>query len=85
MPRKKRKGEYTCDCGSYKFPHRFGGGKCTGDSIAKDAFTNRKRICTDCVENMGDYCAVVDGREDPENCPAFQEFVEFHEIKWRAP
>ena len=32
--RKPRRGEYVCTCGAYRFPHRFGGGRCSGYFIA---------------------------------------------------
>lgn len=32
--RKPRRGEYICTCGAYRFPHRFGSGRCSGYFIA---------------------------------------------------
>src|ERR1700748_414528 len=36
--RKVRKGEWTCTCAAYRFPHRFGGGNCDGSFLAVEAW-----------------------------------------------
>lgn len=34
--RKRRKGELTCSCPAYAFPHRMMGGKCSGIAFVED-------------------------------------------------
>lgn len=91
MPRKRREYESTCRCGAYPFPHRFGGGKCTGHHLASEAWYQgcggHLRPCKDCNE-AGDSCAVVDGRESPECCEAWQEYVNetgarIYKLNWK--
>lgn len=88
--RKKREGEYTCRCTAYKFPHRFGGGKCTGYVIAKDTWelTYGSGICStcNCLDESEDskQCDVINGSEDVSECEAFQEFIHFNDIKYTS-
>lgn len=86
MPRRKRIGEYTCKCDAYRFPHRFGGGRCRGLWVAEKAwelchgFTG---ICGSCIHANTDelpYCEVLAGQERLRHCQAWQEFVAENEI-----
>jgi hypothetical protein len=79
--RKKRFGEFTCNCQAYHFPHRFGGGRCSGIHLVEDTFYSKSDFCLHCVENTPYGCAVVDGRESPKECPAYQDLVEREEVK----
>jgi hypothetical protein len=77
--RKKRKGEYICNCRAYKFPHRFGGGKCNMIQIAEDSLFTR--ICANCSLYRGFFCEAIEGQESVREGACFQEFVELNEIK----
>ena len=83
--RKHRDYETTCRCGAYTFPHRFGGGRCTGMGVVARARSASccgfAQPCITCVENDDLSCAVIDGRESPEQCDAWQEFVADNEIR----
>jgi hypothetical protein len=87
--RKRRKGEYVCRCGAYKFPHRMMGGRCNGGALVDDTFnTQMYGACRDCMlrEEIEDFagpaikCQVLEGREELQECPALQEFIQYHEI-----
>ena len=84
--RRSRRPQYTCRCGAYHFPHRFGGGRCTGLWIAEEQWEKswgsgdcRHCLCCNRTEAVP-YCEVVVGQEVVEECPVYQEFVHFHEI-----
>lgn len=81
--RKPRKGEFTCRCTAYKFPHRFGGGNCHGfHLISNQWFTfYGSGSCEDCNNKDENSCQVIEGIEKESECPVFQEFVELEEIK----
>jgi hypothetical protein len=77
--------QFTCNCNAYKFPHRFGSGKCTGAFIAQETWERNYGggICSSCnsFNEQERRCEVVDGQESIKECEAWQEFVEFNEIK----
>lgn len=85
--RKRRKGEHICDCSAYKFPHRFGGGACTGAAVVQ---ATRERNygageCSQCVlvdDSDGRVCQVLTGLESVRECPALQDYIRVHEIKF---
>lgn len=84
--RKPRKGEYVCRCRAYRFPHRFGGGRCSGSFIASQQLEQHwgGGDCASCnclSTDEGPVCDVVDGREHVSECPVWQEFVQVNEIK----
>lgn len=85
--RKKRKGECTCDCSAYPFPHRFGGGKCTGEHIVSQTWEENWgggvcELCPHHVEELhGKECQVVMGSESIKECEALINFIEDNEIK----
>lgn len=88
MPKRKaRHGEHTCHCRAYRFPHRFGGGKCTGIHIAGETWEQcwGGGICSTCNCLRDDHgpkqCDVVNGAESIVECEAYQEFINYHEIK----
>lgn len=81
--RKPRKGEHVCRCHAYRFPHRFGGGRCTGYSVVSDYWERHygSGDCANCLLLDEGECQVVNGQEKTRECPVFQEFVQYHEIK----
>lgn len=89
MRRKKRKhrvGEWVCECPTYSFPHRMFGGSCTGYWWVMEIWEAEfgSGDCRDCnlrYEDVGVNCEVIDGRENPSECPRLQEFIRFNEIK----
>ena len=84
LPRKKRKGEFVCDCPAYKFPHRFGGGKCTGFKVVSDHWSTYFGHCDDCQSCNsldGAVCQVMQGVERETECQVFQEFIDYEEIR----
>ncbi len=87
--RKPRRGEFTCHCRAYEFPHRFSGGRCTGLFLAIDQFdkTRGGGECRDCLYNVDEggfaACQVVNGAEGVRHCPIFLDFVALYEIKVR--
>lgn len=75
--RKKRDNEYTCWCSAYGFPHRFGGGRCSGYCIAVETWQHNYgggecRGCNCAVEGE---CQVVNGTEAPKHGDCVVEFV----------
>lgn len=86
--RKPRKYEQTCTCKAYKFPHRFGGGKCTGKVIVYEYFSETGGIdgecasCMLCDKSQGfTVCEVIDGGEPAEGCQAWRDYVRWHGIR----
>ena len=86
MKRKPRKGEFVCKCNAYKFPHRFGGGRCNGFFVVDDYWQGHYGggECARCNLLCDDgerTCQVVDGQESVTECPVWQDFVQYNEIK----
>ena len=84
MARKKRKGEYICECSAYRFPHRFGGGRCTGVFLVQNHWEEYYGGSTECRacpirEYWG--CPILEGVEQPQHCMVWQEFVRVNEIR----
>jgi hypothetical protein len=81
--RRHRPYEWTCRCSVYSFPHRFGGGDCTGRYLTYHAWDNNSQghPCISCACNEGDTCSVADGREDIKMCEVWQEYVRYREIR----
>lgn len=76
---KRVRKQYTCRCGAYEFPHRFGGGRCDGYAVAVET-RSRYWMCGDChLNNNG--CEVLTGQEHPRECPGVQELLNEWEIK----
>ena len=85
--RKPRKGEYTCNCTAYNFPHRFGSGKCHGNHIVREyweTYYGSSGDCEECIllDTTEGYnqCQVINGIEKETECPVFQEFIQLEEI-----
>ena len=87
MSRKHRLGEVNCTCDAYKFPHRFGGGRCIGANIPEDTWNKYWGTgpCEECMcHTISDYeniCDVVDGRERVTQCPEWQDFVQYNDVR----
>jgi hypothetical protein len=84
MGKRNRRGEWICSCAAYRFPHRFGGGKCDGSWIPVETWEGNyggRSPCRDCNSNVQGRCEVADGRESVTVCEAWLEFVDFNEIK----
>lgn len=67
--------QYTCRCGAYSFPHRFGGGSCNGMWLVEPGAN-----CHQCQLNNGG-CEVAKGQEHPRECANVQEFAAQWEIR----
>ena len=87
MSRQRRHYEYTCTCGAYRFPHRFGGGRCSGMWIVTQQWENHYGggDCRNC-NSLNDteavrYCEVYEGGESVRECPVWQEFIHYNEIR----
>ena len=88
--RKHREGEVTCHCNAYgTLPHRFGGGKCTGYELVRNYWEANwgNNECSNChlYNKEENHCQVVEGVEREDECPVFQEFVSFQEIRLLGP
>lgn len=70
--------QVTCKCRAYDFPHRFGGGRCTGIAIVEEHFPGN--LCSGCLLFNGG-CEVLTGQEDAKECAYVQDFIEFNEVK----
>lgn len=86
--RKPKKGEFVCDCKAYNFPHRFSGGRCNGMFVVEETWEQNFGLTGECEHcnciNDTDhvpYCEVLSGGEPSRECPAWQEFVGYNEIK----
>ncbi len=66
--------QVTCYCDSYPFPHRIGGGKCTGSYWAKSYKEIHGENCNNCNYNTGNNCDVINGSESIIECEAYQEY-----------
>lgn len=89
MSRSPRKGEHVCTCPAYRFPHRFGGGHCSGMWIVVQQWESYYGggDCRNCnsyntTEHVP-YCEVYEGGESVQECPVWQEFVSFNEIRMK--
>lgn len=87
VKRKHRPGEYTCRCSAYRFPHRFGGGRCHGQQIVSGYWLTYfgSGDCSECNSRDENTCQVYDGVEKENECPVFQEFVDYEEIRLLGP
>lgn len=86
--RRKRKGEFVCECTAYDFPHRQFGGNCDGSQWVEEYRSDGPTPdCRACHLHQQGYCEVEQGQESPIECPALVEHVMYYEItlpvKWR--
>lgn len=77
--RQRRKGEITCNCGAYKFPHRLMGGRCDGSGWVENFLTTDMSGCIECRHWDG-WCQVVTGQEHARHSPALIEFLQYEEV-----
>lgn len=91
MKKRTRKNEQVCLCSAYKFPHRFGGGKCTGKYIVVEYFNEtfgKDGECVNCalcnVESGYPYCEVIEGGEPVTGCQIFRDYIRYHSIKYKS-
>jgi len=81
--RRKPTYEVICRCGVYPYPHRFGGGYCSGESLVEFFWNNG--MCGDCkYRGFDDWsrapvCQVLNGREVLIECEQLQEFLRSNE------
>lgn len=81
--------QHTCRCSAYKFPHRFGGGKCNGYQLVKDhwlgsfGYSHKCSSCNNLVVNDDGYreCDVMTGGEPPKRCEIVMDFLHLNGIK----
>lgn len=71
--RRKRE-QVTCLCLAYPFPHRCGGGRCSGSDWAKSYLENEHSECKGCLNliNLVE-CEVSNGQEPIKYCPGYRE------------
>lgn len=84
MGRRSRKGEVTCNCKAYKFPHRMCGGKCKGIEFVAEFFNDNTwgecRSCKNFCMDDGFECQVLNGQENFWECPALAEYLDRNEV-----
>lgn len=80
--RRSRKGELVCYCRAYRFPHRFGGGKCTLEKWVSRYWSKEPHSpeCLDCHSYRFGECEVDSGQEGPMECVALVEFIHSGEL-----
>lgn len=84
--RVRRRGEHTCDCRAYKFPHRFGGGRCEGYHLAQehwDKYWGHDSTCRNCnnFDDNAHSCEVLNGGESIRTCEIVLEYIAVNEIR----
>lgn len=67
--------QVTCYCKAYSFPHRVGGGLCTGGAWAKYYYENHGSLCMQCSANTPQGCDLVAESEDIRHCEAYQDHL----------
>ena len=66
--------QVTCVCSAYKFPHRIGGGKCSGIDWVESYMEISGNCCEFCNSYQGiNKCDVADGREAFSECDGYQQ------------
>ena len=69
MARKPRF-NFTCRCRAYSFPHRLGGGQCTGVRWVSHYRQTCAALCNECNCLNGNTCEVETGQESIYECEA---------------
>lgn len=71
---RKPRQQITCWCGRYEFPHRIGGGACSGADWAQSYFERDHSCCGNCTSN-GDNrrCDVARGAERIRYCDGMRD------------
>lgn len=74
--KRRRHAQITCVCTAYTFPHRLGGGKCSGSEWAASYREVVNTMCGACNAAYDTYgCEVADGRESIGECEGYQELL----------
>ncbi len=68
--------QITCNCSAYNFPHRLGGGKCSGSEWAESYFMTVGECCKQCNCNNGG-CEVATGQENISQCEGAIDFIHY--------
>lgn len=79
--KRDRSKEVVCRCPAYRFPHRCGGGRCTGDEWAEAYRIYNGELCErcNCYQGRGSMCDVSGGLEGIEHCEGYQEAIRTNE------
>ena len=73
--------QVTCLCEAYEFPHRIGGGRCSGSSWAESYMEVVGECCKRCSAWRGPAeCDVADGAEAIKYCEGFQDHLHYQPI-----
>ena len=74
----RRRFQVTCLCSSYNFPHRIGGGRCTGSAWARSYMEVVGECCKRCVANRGsNECDVAAGAESIKHCEGVRDHLHY--------
>lgn len=78
---KRKRNQVTCECSAYDFPHRIGGGKCSGAfwCISYNEIENEECESCNCFEN-GE-CQVSTGQESFKEGDCYQFELRSHFLK----
>jgi len=68
MRKRKPRYQVTCWCRAYSFPHRIGGGRCSGSAWAGEYLIYVRQECDLCNCLRGSECDVANGAEDIKYC-----------------
>ncbi len=78
---KRRRVQVTCLCSAYEFPHRLGGGYCTGDEWARSYFELVGDCCRYCIANRGfGECDVACGAESISVCEGVRDHALYQSV-----
>lgn len=73
---RRRRRQITCWCWHYGFPHRIGGGACTGADWARTYFEHDSSCCRQCTSNDGHgLCDVASGAERIKYCDGMRDYL----------
>ena len=72
--------QITCRCNAYKFPHRLGGGRCSGAKWAENYFYQIRTECEGCNSNCETHCEVATGQESITECQAVWETLRIGDV-----
>ena len=80
MKKKRVRVQVTCVCRAYDFPHRIGGGKCTGLRWVESYMEVDGMECSTCPYKLegveGDeQCEVLSEKDPIEVCAGYQEYL----------
>lgn len=75
--KRDRSKEVQCRCTAYPFPHRCGGGKCSGEDWAETyrIYSGSGCEACNCYRGQSESCDVGSGAESVEHCEAYMEVI----------